>query len=304
MTPTLTRFLVIAGGWATIVGLGLWWADVSLDSVPGVLALALLYMPSPFVAALVAERGLVRERFRLPHGGWRAVVVFLLAPAVLVVTFVGLLLVLTAAADLVGVDAVGSVATTGEEMVAGAAALLGEAAVAAAGPPPPFAVLLLAGVWGALVAGWTVNGLVAMGEEYGWRGLMWEQLRHLGPVRANLAIGAAWGLWHAPVVLQGYNYPGYPVAGVAAMVLFCVALSLCLTALRELTGSVLPVAAAHGMVNALAPLVLLVTPGAHPVLAGPLGLVGSAVLLALGAVSWALVRRRADRAVEAPVTGW
>jgi D-alanyl-lipoteichoic acid acyltransferase DltB (MBOAT superfamily) len=39
-----------------------------------------------------------------------------------------------------------------------------------------------------------------------WHGITW-----------NFAI---WGLWHAPVILQGHNYPGYPLLGVLMMVVF------------------------------------------------------------------------------------
>lgn len=292
MSTTLTRFLALTMTWSLLIGVGLFLADVSPSSLTGVVVLAVLYMPSPFVAAVVAERGLVRERFRLPHGGLRPVLVFLLAPVVLVVATVLLhLAVVALAGDLLGIPGLGTVAATGEEIAAGATGLLGEEAVAAAGPPPPFLVLLLAGVVGAVVAGWTLNGLFAMGEEYGWRGLMWDELRHHGVVRANLLIGLAWGLWHAPVVVQGYNYPGHPVLGVVAMVIFCTGMSFALTAVRELTGSVLPVAAAHGMFNALAPLLLLLAPGASPVLGGPVGLLGALALGLLGAGLWAFVAR-------------
>lgn len=290
MPKTLTVFIALTMAWSVLVGLGLFLADVSVGSLTGVVVLAVLYMPSPFVAAVVAERGLVKERFRLPRGGLRPVLGFLLAPAALVVAFVLLhLAAVLLGGNLLGIPALGAVAATGEEIVAAATGLLGEEVVAAAGPPPPLPVLLLSGVVGAVVAGWTLNGLVAMGEEYGWRGLMWEELRHHGVVRANLLIGLAWGLWHAPVVVQGYNFPGHPVLGVVAMVVFCTGMSFGLTALRELTGSVLPVAAAHGMFNGLAPLLLLLTPGASPVLGGPVGLLGALVLGLLGAGLWALV---------------
>lgn len=294
MSRTLTVFLAVALGWAALVGLGLHLADVDLGSVTGVVVLAVVYMPSPFVAALVAERGLVRSRFRLPRASVRAVATFLLAPAVVVVAAVlALLGVVLVAGSLLDLPGFGALALTSGAVVAGAAELLGPEAVAEAGPPPPVVVLLLAGVWGALLAGWTVNGLVAMGEEYGWRGLMWEELRHLGVVRASAATGLAWGLWHAPVVVQGYNYPGSPVLGVVAMVVFCTGFSVALAGLRELTGSVLPVAAAHGMFNALAPIALLLSPGAHPVVAGPVGVVSGVLLALVGALLWARVRGRA-----------
>jgi len=183
------------------------------------------------------------------------------------------------------------VATTEAEIRQGVATVAGQAAADAAGPPPPFAVLLLAGAGGAVVAGWTINGLFAMGEEYGWRGLLWEELEHLGVVRANLVIGTVWGLWHAPLILQGYNYPGRPVLGTLAMVALCIGMSFTLTGVRRLTGSLLPVAAAHGSFNALAPILLILAPGTDPILTGPLGLTGALVLAIIGGCLWLRVRR-------------
>ena len=293
MSQELKVFLAFSFGWAAFVGIGLFAAGVPLGSITGTVIMAVLYMPSPFVAAVIAERGLVKNRFRLPRGGVRAVLVFLLAPVVAVLAFVLLFLgAVLVGGNLLGLAAFGSLATTPAEIMAGAAGLLGQEAVDAAGPPPPVIVLVLASIAGAFLAGWTINGLFALGEEYGWRGLMWDELQGHGVVKANLAIGLAWGLWHAPVILQGYNYPGRPLLGVLTMVVFCTGLSFVLTALRELTGSVLPVAAAHGMFNALAPILLLLAPGTHPVLTGPLGVSGGLLFLLIGAGLWAVVLRQ------------
>lgn len=293
MSHRLTTFLAIALGWATLAGTAIAITGIALDSITGLAVVAVLYMPSPLVAALIVERRFVGARFRLPARRLRGVAVFLLSPVLAIAAFV--LLYLAAVyigGNLLGLDALGTLATTSEEVVAGAARLVGQTAVDAAGPPPPLLVLVLAGLWGAVVAGWTVNGLVAMGEEYGWRGLMWDELRGRGVVRANVAIGVAWGLWHAPLILQGYNYPGRPVVGVLAMMVFCTGMSFVLTGLRELTGSLLPVAAAHGAFNAVAALLLLLTAGADPLSTGPLGALGGVLLLGLGAGMWSLARRR------------
>lgn len=294
-------FLAVAMGWAALVGLALFLTRTALDSVVGIAALALLYMPAPFVAAVVAERGLVRRRFRLPARSLRQIAVFLLAPPVAIVAFaLAYLAIALIGGDLLGLPGVGHLALTSEEVARAARSVLGPQAVQAAGPPPPGPVLLIASIWGAVLAGWTLNGLFAMGEEYGWRGFMWDALKARGPARANLIIGVVWGLWHAPLILQGYNYPGQAALGVLAMVVFCTGMSFLLTALRELTGSVLPAAAAHGTFNGLAAVLILVTPGADRVLGGPLGLISSAVLLAIGLVIGRLVERSGVRTEVAP----
>jgi hypothetical protein len=111
-------------------------------------------------------------------------------------------------------------------------------------------------------------------------------------------------VWHAPLILQGYNYPGFPLLGVLAMVAVCTGMSFVLTALRELTGSLLPVAAAHGMLNGIAPILLILAPDAHPVLFGPLGLLGASIFALVGAAAWTTIRRRAtDLPAAAPRRG-
>ena len=293
MSHKLKVYLAVALGWAALAGGLLSITGIDLDSIAGAVLIAVLYMPSPMVAALIAERGLRRGRLGLPRRGVRLVVPYFLLPAGAVVGFVLLFLgAVLLGGNLLGIDALGRLALTQDQIMAGAADLFGQEAVGAAGPPPPAAVLLLAGLWGALVAGWTINGVFAMGEEYGWRGLMWDELRVSGPVRANLLIGVAWGLWHAPLIVQGYNYPGFPALGVLAMMAFCIGMSFVLTAVRELTGSLIPVAAGHGIFNGIAPILLILTPDAHPILAGPVGLLGAAIFALWGAAAWTAVRRR------------
>ncbi len=283
----LAVFLLIVLGWSTLVGLGLFLADVELSSGVGIAVMAVLYMPSPLVAALIAEGGLVRYRFSLTRPGWRSITAYLGIPVVVVVVFALVFLgTVFVGGDLLGVASFGTLASTSDEIMQGAATLLGQAAVEAAGPPPPFPVLFLASIWGAAVAGWTVNGLFAMGEEYGWRGLMWDELEHHGMVKANLVIGTVWGLWHAPVILQGYNYPGQPLVGTVAMVVFCIGMSFALSAIRRRTASLIPVAAAHGAFNALVPILLILAPGTNRVLTGPLGATGAVILTLIGGLLW------------------
>ncbi|HYP46960.1 MAG TPA: hypothetical protein VEQ66_17405 [Propionibacteriaceae bacterium] len=274
----LSLFLAISLGWSALVGLGLFLAGVELSSVVGVVVMAVLYMPAPMVAAVIAERGLVRSRFRLPARRGRPIAIFLVTPVLLAVLFVLLYLgVVLVGVDLLGLPSFGTVATAAAAIAEGAAKLVGAEAVAAAGPPPPASVLLLAGIWGAAVAGWTINGLFAMGEEYGWRGLMWDALQHRGIVQANLVIGSVWGLLARARHPAGLQLPR-PAA-----------------ARRTRHDGVLHwdvVRPDRGAFNALAPILLILAPGTDRVLTGPLGVAGALVLAAIGAGLWLMVRHR------------
>ena len=134
-----------------------------------------------------------------------------------------------------------------------------------------------------------INMLLAIGEEAGWRGFLYPALRERMPrSRAAIITGVVWGLWHAPLIAMGYNYGtdylGFPVLGIVAMTIFCMAFGTFLCFLRERSGSVWPCALAHGSLNAVAGLGMWFSRSAGGTLGPmPLGLLGCipVVLLAL-----------------------
>ena len=72
----------------------------------------------------------------------------------------------------------------------------------------------------------------------------------LGAIPAVLISGLIWGLWHAPLILLGYNYPDAPGwLGLAAMVVVCVIFGAIFGWLRLRSGSVWPSALAHAAFN-------------------------------------------------------
>ena len=136
-----------------------------------------------------------------------------------------------------------------------------------------------------LIAGYTINALFAFGEELGWRGLLDGELAPLGFWPRTLVTGVLWGLWHAPLIIQGYNYPHAPVLGVGMMVLFCVSLSPLHSWVRERSQTVFGPAVLHGTLNASAGLPALLFIGGSPFLTGVLGLAGMlAIAFVTGAV--------------------
>ncbi len=147
-------------------------------------------------------------------------------------------------------------------------------------PIPPVAIFLLSFVQG-VIAGFTVNLPFTFGEELGWRGLLLRETQKLGFLRSNLFIGVVWGLWHAPIIAQGHNYPGHPVAGIFMMTLFTTALSFPMAYCRFKSRTILGPSALHGMFNPLGVLTALFVVGANPLFGFVAGVAGIAVTLLL-----------------------
>ena len=157
-------------------------------------------------------------------------------------------------------------------------------------PGGVFGLVLLAFPASAM-AGVTLNGALAFGEEVGWRGWLHRELEPLGFWRANLVTGTLWGFWHAPLILNGHSYPVHRIAGVFLFVLVCIAMSPMLAWLRERSGSVWTAAIAHGAINASAALPLMLVLGSDLVV----GLPGLAGVLTFGAMSIAIYNLRPSK---------
>ncbi|WP_019960526.1 CPBP family intramembrane glutamic endopeptidase [Woodsholea maritima] len=98
--------------------------------------------------------------------------------------------------------------------------------------------------------------LLTISEELGWRGWLQPRLMGLGFWPMCLVTGVIWGLWHAPIILMGYNFPGLGVGGVGAMIVFTV-MTTPYVALAAERGGVWAAGAFHGAINALAGLSVL-----------------------------------------------
>ena len=147
------------------------------------------------------------------------------------------------------------------------------------------------GVWGligisllsGLFAGISINALFAFGEEIAWRGFLMKEFKGKKFLGTVLWIGIIWGFWHAPLILNGHNYPQHPVAGVFMMVILCLLLTTMLMYFRKKSGSVIVAAIMHGTINAVAGVTALVVTPANDLLYGAAGVAGMIVLLAVNA---------------------
>lgn len=127
----------------------------------------------------------------------------------------------------------------------------------AAGTEIPPVALIVSVLFGAAF-GLVVTFVATMGEEIGWRGWLWPALKPLGRVRAAIVLGVVWSLWHLPIVLIGYNYPGEPrYLAVPMFVLPCIAMALLFGGLTDRArGNPIPAAFAHATVNSWGSVVL------------------------------------------------
>ena len=284
-------FYGIAFGGAVLVALLIWLTRDLLGggALVGVVLTAVLYMTLPIVAGLVTERVARRrpliaaEWHELRHHFWRTYGRNALVAVAVVVAIVVLGFVAAWLAGLMGVPGAGHIATNGDELLARLHQLNPDVAAANV---PPLPVLLGVTMLEGLAAGLTVNGLFAFGEEYGWRGVLADELRPLGLARASLLTGVLWGLWHAPIIMLGHNYGTQWAWGIPVMVAWTVPMTFLLTWTRERTGSVLAPSILHGAVNGVVGVFAFGVVGGNVLIALPAGLVFGVTVAVLALVVW------------------
>ncbi len=145
----------------------------------------------------------------------------------------------------------------------------------------PFGIFLFIAILQGLGAGATINAFFALGEELGWRGLMLRELAHKGFWTSAAIIGVVWGVWHAPLILQGHNYPDNPMLGVFAMTIFCLLLSPLFSWVTLKCRSVIAAAIMHGTLNATGALSIIFLDNFADLVVGITGAVGLSILLVL-----------------------
>ncbi len=245
VTFTLNLITYLLGGYQSPLGL--------------VLVPAQMFIPAVVAIFLIRAEGSSLKDYGLRWGGFRY---YILA----YVLVVGLHTVHALFLNLVG---------WGEllPMAQGMARLAPEAEL-----PPGW--IMVASVF---LAAPLINLVFGLGEEFGWRGYLSDKLLSRGLFPSIILGGAIWGLWHAPVILMGHNFPNHPWWGVLLMTATCIPLGAVFLWLRLISGSAVVVGFAHGTFNALFFLGGMLYPQADLIWASLLGVSGFPVL-ALAAV--------------------
>lgn len=306
-------FTALSFGLAWLFALPLWFTGGLTNPFFTVFALAMMFTPA--IAALIVVFFVEKHpdarsrRAALGLGSVRPVGRFLRYLALALVIPPALILAALVVGALVGVYPADFVNFSGfEAMLDSQLEALGQA-------PLPIPIgLLVAAQFLNVAIGALINTVPALGEELGWRGWLLPKLLPLGIVPAILISGVMWGLWHAPLILLGYNYPGAPGwLALTAMVGMTIVVGGVFSWLRIRSASVWPAALAHGSFNAAAGfslIFIMVGESFDPLQASILGWTGwlvplvlVIVLLATGQFRPASPQPVVTRNESAPVAG-
>jgi membrane protease YdiL (CAAX protease family) len=243
---------------------------------PASLAMAGSYMFVPMVIAVIVQKFIYKEPLKKPLGiSFRLNRWFLIAwllPPIIAVATIGVSLIFPGVEFTSNAEASRIFEYFRSILPAGRLQELENQTSSL--PFHPFWFALLMG----LIAGITVNAIAGFGEELGWRGLLQREFESMGFWKSSTIIGVIWGVWHAPLILQGHNYPQHPVIGVFMMIILCVLLAPIFSYVRLRANSVIAAAIIHGSLNATAGLSLMVIKGGNDLTVGVTGLAGFIVL--------------------------
>lgn len=268
-------FLIVAFGGAWLVALPLWLGNGLAEPYAMVCIMVMMFTPALGVLTAVL---LTRTPWRValqqcalwPVTSWTrwtlSMVVAIVAPLVII----GLSIAIAGMTGLAQLDL---------ENFSGMREGLG---LPAGNGVPPVAVLVALQLAILPIVAIAPNGFLAFGEEVGWRGWLHTALMsRWGSWPTLLITGVLWGLWHAPVILLGYNFERTDLTGVLFMVLGCTAWAVIFGWIRIQSGSVLTAAVAHGALNGAAGAIFLfLAAGVHP---------DQAIVGPLGAVVWGII---------------
>jgi membrane protease YdiL (CAAX protease family) len=246
-------------------------------ATPVSLAVAISYMFVPMIIAIIVQRLIYREPIKEALGISfklnRWFVVAWLLPVIIAIAAIGVSIIFPQVEFIKNPEA--SRIFEHFKLILPTEKLQQMENQTASLPFHPFWFGLLQG----LIAGVTINAIAGFGEELGWRGFLQKELNCIGFWKSSVLTGIIWGVWHAPIILQGHNYPQNPIAGVFMMIILCVLLSPIFSHIRLKANSVIAAAIIHGTLNATAGLPLVVIKGGNDLIVGVTGLAGFVVLL-------------------------
>jgi len=289
--PGLFIVLTFAISWFIA---GLFFSSGGRWNTPASLVVAVIYMFVPAIAAVSVQKFIYRDHLKNPLGvSFRLnrwfLVAWLLPPMMASATMAVSLLFpgVRYSPDMAGLFERLRPAIPPEQIEQIRSQAL-------ASPIHPFWLGLLQ----ALIVGPTVNAVAGFGEELGWRGLLQKELSYMSFWKSSAIIGLIWGVWHAPLILQGHNYPQHPVVGVWMMIVWTLLLSPIFSYVRLKARSVIAAAIIHGTINASFGLSIMVISGGDDLTVGLAGAAGIIVLVIVNLCMYAYERFLATELID------
>jgi len=291
-------FLAIAYGISYLAAAIIYFGAIEYGKFLSLFIVACFYMPAPAFAALIVQKYIYKEP--LSEIGWKWNGIqwkWMVATILISMSFVlGTLGVIWVAGNSLGVPSFGMLDFSTEGIIQKIAEIISSGGtdipfdIEAELEKMPFKIgaipLILISFAGGIFGAFTVNLPFMFGEEFGWRGLLLKETQQMGFVKSNFLIGMVWGLWHAPIILMGHNYPEYPVIGVGMMCLFTTSLAFPFAYIRFKTNSILGPCVMHGMINGTAAITLYFIWGGHSLVTGITGVAG---LIVISTVAFAIL---------------
>jgi uncharacterized protein len=262
-------FLVFVFGISFLAAGIFYLAGGRLDRTEG-LVFAVLYMFFPLISALIVEKLIYKENIKKPFlisfrlNSW--FLVSWLLPPLIILGSLGICLLFPGISWSPGME---GMFERYEEMMTPEQIEEMRRSLDAL-PLHPLVFSLLSG----LLAGITINAVAAFGEELGWRGFLVRRFQNMNFINASLLTGLIWGLWHAPMILMGHNYPNYPVAGIFMMTIMTLLFSPLFLYITIKTGSVIAASVMHGTLNGTAGLSIMMISGGNELTVGITGVAG------------------------------
>lgn len=244
-------------------------------------------MYAPLIAVFLS-RNSIREMGWKPKlkGNWRSILLAWFLPGVL--SILGAVLYFVIFPNRFDLTGAYIVATMGEDALE---------QLEAQGMTFPV-YLIISAVSSMLYAPW-INMFFALGEEAGWRGYLYPQLKvKFGKAKGRILSGVIWGAWHWPImILAGYEYGseywGAPVLGMVVFCLYTTVVGILLDEVYERTNCIWVPSLAHGAINASTIPVLVLNPMySDQLILGPMPIGLISMLPAVVLAVWVLVKRK------------
>lgn len=292
----ISLYLLFAFGIAWLTALIMQLSGIEYGSMLSVIMVAIFFMPAPAYAVLIVQKLIYKEPIGENYG-WsfnKQTIRFTLLGALIGASFlVGTLMVSAVLGDLLGIEGFGSVDLSEQGVKNALRGILDQMPVGDntslqeyidEGFPFPnwllLPLILVAGLFSAI----TFNLPFMFGEEFGWRGLLLYETRKMGLLKNTLFIGLIWGIWHAPIIAMGHNYPGHPLIGIFMMCALTIAMGIPFAYVRIRGQSILAPCVLHGMINSTANATILFLVSGHPLLGSIVGISGIIALLLISAL--------------------